>query len=89
MASDVLAMLRKKPDILVSRLCDGAPEMWNLLDEAFDADSFKGVVLHQLIDFWHAVEKLAAAAGLDVRQGRGTDLGRAMADFPAQPQRRP
>jgi hypothetical protein len=66
MASDVLAMLRKKPDILVSRLCDGAPEMWNLLDEAFDADSFKGVVLHQLIDFWHAVEKLAAAARLIV-----------------------
>lgn len=62
MASDVLAILRRRPDILVSRLCDGAPEMWNLLDEAFDTATFKGVVLHQLIDFWHAVEKLAAAA---------------------------
>jgi hypothetical protein len=74
MASDVLAILRKRPDILVSRLCDGAPEMWNLLDEAFDADSFKGVVLHQFIDFWHAVEKLAAAARLIVGKDQAPTL---------------
>jgi hypothetical protein len=62
MASDVLEILRKKPGLHVSRLCDGAPEMWNLLEEAFDGETFNGVVLFQLIDFWHAVEKLAAAA---------------------------
>jgi hypothetical protein len=64
MASDVLAILRKRPGLLVMRLCDGAAEMWNLLDEAFDAETFKGVDMSQLIDFWHVIEKLSAAAAL-------------------------
>lgn len=62
MASDVLAMIRKRRRLSVSLLCDGAPEMWNLLEVAFDAETFEGVELHRLIDFWHVVEKLAAAA---------------------------
>ena len=62
MASDVLAMRRKRPGLLVSQLCDGAPEMWNLLDDAFDAETFDGTRVHQLIDFWHVIEKLSAAA---------------------------
>jgi len=66
LASDVLALLRKRRRLLVTLLCDGAPEMWNLLDEAFDAETFHGIVLHRLIDFWHAIEKLAAAAKLVV-----------------------
>jgi len=61
LASDVLAMLRKRRGLAVTLLCDGAPEMWNLLDEAFDADTFRGVVVHRLIDFWHVIEKLAGA----------------------------
>ncbi len=64
LASDVLVLLRKRRGLLVTLLCDGAPEMWNLLDEAFDAETFRGVMLHRLIDFWHVIEKLAAAAKL-------------------------
>lgn len=62
LASDVLAIMRKRRGLTVTLLCDGAPEMWNLLDEAFDAESFHGITLHRLIDFWHVVEKLSAAA---------------------------
>jgi hypothetical protein len=62
LASDVLAILRKRRGLTVTLLCDGAPEMWNLLDEAFDTESFRGIVITRLIDFWHAVEKLSAAA---------------------------
>ena len=45
-------------------LCDGAKEMWNLLEVEFTAAPFdaKAHVVTRLIDFWHAVEKLAAAA---------------------------
>ncbi|MBX3223251.1 MAG: hypothetical protein KF795_22255 [Labilithrix sp.] len=54
-------------------LCDGAPEMWNLLNEAFDADSFRGMVIHRLTDFWHAVEGLTAAANvLDAKREETT-----------------
>ncbi len=62
MASDVLAIGRKRRGLPVSLLCDGAPEMWSLLDEAFDAGTFEGVTIHPLIDFWHVIEKLSAAA---------------------------
>jgi hypothetical protein len=62
MASDVLTMRRKHRRLPISLLCDGAPEMWNQLDVAFDVQTFDGVELHRLIDFWHVVEKLSAAA---------------------------
>jgi hypothetical protein len=64
LASDALALLRKRPELRVSLLCDGAPEMWNLLDTAFDAESFAGVAISRRIDFWHVIEKLAPAAQL-------------------------
>jgi len=60
LASDVLALLAAKPKLSVSLLCDGAAEMWNLLDAEFRGPDF-GKVTH-LIDFWHALEKLSAAA---------------------------
>jgi len=62
MASDVLTMRRKHRRLPISLLCDGAPEMWNQLDVAFDVQTFDGVELHRVIDFWHVVEKLSAAA---------------------------
>lgn len=62
LASDVVAIRRKRRGLPVTLLSDGAPEMCNRLDEAFDAGTFEGVELHRLIDFWHAVEKLSAAA---------------------------
>lgn len=61
LASDVLAILRKRRGLSVALLCDGAPEMWNLLDDAFDPETFRGIDLHQLIDYWHVIEKLSAA----------------------------
>jgi hypothetical protein len=60
MASDVLALQRQRPDLTVTQLADGAPEMWSLLGRHFDSESFGQVTT--LIDFWHLVEKLSAAA---------------------------
>jgi hypothetical protein len=62
LASDVLAIRRKRRGLLVSLLSDGAPEMCSRLDEAFDAETFEGAPMHKLIDFWHVIEKLSAAA---------------------------
>lgn len=62
LASDVLAIRRKRRGLPVMLLSDGAPEMCNLLDEAFDSETFEGVEIRRLIDFWHTVEKLSAAA---------------------------
>jgi hypothetical protein len=62
LASDVVAIRRKRRGLPITLLSDGAPEMCNRLDEAFDADTFDDAELHRLIDFWHAVEKLSAAA---------------------------
>ena len=64
MAGDVLALLKKCPGLPVVLLSDGAPEMHRRLDDAFLGDEF-GVVL-RLVDFWHLVEKLAAAAAVIV-----------------------
>lgn len=60
MASDVLALRAKRPELQVMALADGSPENWNLLGDALDEQSFGQV--HRLIDFWHLLEKLAAAA---------------------------
>ena len=49
LASDVVAIRRKCRGLPIMLLSDGAPEMCNLLDEAFDADTFDGVELHKLI----------------------------------------
>lgn len=62
LADDVLQLLAKKPRLRLSLLCDGAPEMWNLLAAEFNPESFGRRRITGLIDFWHAVEKLAAAA---------------------------
>jgi hypothetical protein len=62
MASDVLALRRHRPDLVVMQLADGAHENWNLLAEQFDEEAFGET--RQLIDFWHLLEKLSAAAGV-------------------------
>lgn len=64
MSDDVAVILAQRPDLRIVLLCDGAKEMWNLLDaqfttEPFDLDTF---VVTRLIDFWHTIEKLAPAA---------------------------
>jgi hypothetical protein len=64
MASDVLALIEQKRELTISLLCDGSPEMWNLLDAEFDRESFGRRTIHRRVDFWHLVEKLSAAANV-------------------------
>jgi hypothetical protein len=71
-------MLRKRPDLRVIHLADGAPEMWNLLETHVGA-AVLGISdenVHQLIDFWHVVEKLGKAARAMYNAERATDLMR-------------
>jgi hypothetical protein len=70
MARDVLALREQTVCLPVSLLCDGAKEMWNLLESEFD-DRF-GFATH-LIDYWHLLEKLSAAAdAIDPEQSAAT-----------------
>ena len=61
LAGDVVVLLRKQSGLKLQLLCDGAPEMWNLLREQFSAEVF-GVEVHELVDLCHVVEKLGKAA---------------------------
>lgn len=60
LANDVLQLREEKPDLPITLLADGAPEMWNLLESNFPECVFGQVRL--CIDFWHVIEKIAAAA---------------------------
>jgi hypothetical protein len=60
MVADVATLRSKRPDLKIELLCDGAPEMWNLLEEGFTPKF--GDDLHRLVDFYHLTEKLGAAA---------------------------
>jgi hypothetical protein len=60
LANDVEQLREKRTDLSVVLLADGAHEMWNLLDQSFPSSRFGRV--HRYLDFWHVVEKLAAAA---------------------------
>ncbi len=58
---DVLALLTARPSLTVTALCDGAHELWGLLAEHLAAVAER-VVVCELIDLWHLLEKLGAAA---------------------------
>jgi hypothetical protein len=60
MVADVATLRSKRPDLKIELLCDGAPEMWNLLEEGFTPKF--GNDLHRLVDLYHLTEKLGAAA---------------------------
>ena len=60
LVADVATLRSKKPDLKIELLCDGAPEMWNVLDEGFVAKF--GNDLYRLVDLHHLMEKLGAAA---------------------------
>jgi hypothetical protein len=63
MADDVVSVLAQRPDLRASLLCDGAQEMWNLLEREFKKAPFgSSCPVWRLIDFWHVIEKLAPAA---------------------------
>ena len=61
LVADVAVLVRKRSDVELQLLCDGAPEMWNLLDESFTEEQFGGKI-HHLVDLHHLMEKLGAAA---------------------------
>ena len=61
MLADVLAIREQRPDLAVILLSDGAPELRALPRSALDEETV-GTPLYELLDFWHLLEKLAAAA---------------------------
>ncbi|MGQ0626623.1 MAG: ISKra4-like element ISMfu2 family transposase, partial [Phycisphaerales bacterium] len=76
LVADVATLLTKQP-LDIALLCDGAPEMWGLLDEWFLAEPFTGMPVHRLVDLHHVMEKLGAAArGLDGPAQPGARLTR-------------
>lgn len=61
LVADVATLVSRQASLKIQLLCDGAPEMWNLLEEGFTNDKF-GDDLHRLVDLHHLMEKLGAAA---------------------------
>lgn len=61
MASDVMTLLQRRPGLAVTVVADGAAEMWGLLDAQFNAENL-GVRPRRLLDLYHVLEKLGAAA---------------------------
>ena len=61
LGADVIALLGKRPELKVAAVCDGAPEMWNLIANHINEPSLQTPVT-QLVDFHHLIEKLGAAA---------------------------
>lgn len=75
MVADAATLRSKRPDLKIQLLCDGAPEMWNLLEEGFTPKF--GEDLHRLVDLYHLTEKLGAAAqAIDDSAAAGERLGR-------------
>lgn len=60
MVADVATLRSKRPDLKIQLLCDGAPEMWKLLEDGF-IPKF-GDELERLVDLYHLTGKLSAAA---------------------------
>jgi len=60
---DVLALLTARPTFTVTALCDGAHELGGLLSEHLAAVAER-TPIHELIDLWHLLDKLGAAARL-------------------------
>lgn len=59
-ASDALVLLRRRPGLRIVALADGGTDVQGLLDRHIDDASFGPVV--RLLDLWHVIEKLGAAA---------------------------
>jgi hypothetical protein len=72
LASDVDMMRKQRPDLKVTLLCDGAPEMWDLLDEQLNKVTLQTEVV-RLVDMWHLVEKLGKAARLMFGENEGAE----------------
>lgn len=60
LASDVLAIRQRHPDLPIVILADGAHELWNLLEPHFE----DVIDVTRTVDYWHLVQKLSAAANV-------------------------
>ena len=75
LVADAATLRGKQPDLKIELLCDGAPEMWNLLEEGFTPKF--GDNLYRLVDLRHLMEKLGAAARvIDASPAAGERLSR-------------
>src|SRR5213594_4988846 len=81
MVADVATLRSKRSDWKSQLLCDGAPEMWNLLEDSFKPKF--GDDLHRLVDFYHVTEKLGAVARIldDTTAAAEQRLGRWKTDL--------
>src|SRR5213593_658812 len=81
MVADVATLRSKRSDLKIQLLCDGAPEMWNLLEDSFKPKF--GDDLHRLVDFYHVTEKLGAVARIldDTTAAAEQRLGRWKTDL--------
>jgi hypothetical protein len=75
LVADVATLLSKQPSLKLQLLCDGAEEMWNLLEEGFTPEKF-GNEVHRLVDLHHLTEKLGAAARVIDESSPGEKLHR-------------
>jgi len=58
LVDDAMALRAQRPSLRLALLCDGAPEMWNLLGNELDDD----IERVRLLDYYHVIEKLSPAA---------------------------
>ena len=61
LSDNVKQLLAKNPALKVVLLADGAPEMWNIMESHLNQAAL-GVTVTSLLDLFHLLEKLAAAA---------------------------
>jgi hypothetical protein len=71
LAQAVCTLLQKHPVLGVILLADGAPELWNLLEDSLNRETL-GVPVHQLVDLWHLLEKLGSAARFLYGEAQGS-----------------
>jgi hypothetical protein len=69
MRDDVVSLRARRPELPVVLLADGAAEMWNLLGAHLNERTL-GVAPVELVDVWHVLEYVAAAAKLLDARGR-------------------
>jgi hypothetical protein len=76
LVGDVMIALEQRPDLKVAMLADGAHENWELLGNAM-AEFLPGKEVQQILDLWHVLEKLGAAARVMHRkENAGAELSR-------------